>query len=284
VERFVTSRSSRFKAGHWKRVDVIYDFRAIVGDRTTRIFNMDSPRMLCLFEDHLNHSEVSHGYLSPVLSKCELFFPTSEYFPSSCSLMSAFPGEELDDSDLDFPGKRPDETGKESELSQTFEETNRAQSTCRNNVSPAIQKIMRMMRLTPCLSTTLTKRALSAGRLDHLDDSLRNLKRRLDASFTPDVAFRRHSMDGRLLETRESDSSISTRRSCDFTDALANDEFAVASVSHREIKRSPACVQIVATTDQASAEDYNYVSESYFLLMTSSRNQRMKNEASRERP
>jgi len=232
---------------------------------------MDSSRTLCLLEDH---SETSRGYFSSI-SNCELFFPTSkltsEYSPSSCSLTPAFPGE-LDD-----------ETGKKSE------ETNQAESTCRyNNVSPAIQKIMRMMRLTPtCLSTLPTnrtiltkRRALSTGRLDRPDDKTANddsicmLKRRLDASFSPDVASRRHSMDGRVSKTRESDSSMPTCRSRDFLDALANDE-AVASVSHREI---------VATTDQASPQDYNYVSESYFLLMTSSRNQRMKNEASRGRP
>jgi len=253
--------------------------------------------MLCLLEDRFSHSEASRDYVPAALSKCELFFPTSD-FPPSCSLTSAFPGEDLDDGDLDFSRKRSDETGKESELSsQTFEQTNRAQ--CRNNVSPAIQKIMRMMRLMPCLSTPLanrttltTKRALSAGHLDAKladddddDDSLCILKRRLDASFSPDVpAFRRHSMDGRALETRESESSMSTCRSCDFMDALANDE-AVASVSRSEIERSPARVQIVATMDQASpAEDRNYVSESYFLLMTSSRNQRMRNEAFRGRP
>ncbi|EZA53008.1 hypothetical protein X777_07186 [Ooceraea biroi] len=267
---------------------------------------------LRLPEGHLSQSYVSHDCFYST-SNSGLLSSSVEYFPSFNSATprasrKAFPDEEFNGSDLETPGKQSEESDKEFErelsrtLNRTFAgETNRARPTYRNNVSPAIQKIIRMMRM-PCLSTPLattpTKRAFSAGRLDHLNDSFEDevnddsiciLRRRLDRSFSPDVASRRHSMDGQLLKTmlaKERDFSmsrvaqnisLSTCQSRGLMDALADDTEPVVSAC--EMKQSPLCIQMVEKENEVSSEDCNQVSELYLLLMTSNRNQRMKNAA-----
>lgn len=281
-------------------------------------------------EDLFNQPEDSAECFSPI-SNCVFLSPADRrlFQTSQCffSLGSSTPQVSrkvfLDDNDSDCetPRKRSEESDKVSEdelsrriesrmLSHTFAgETDHVRPMYRNNVSPAIQKIIRMMRM-PCLShlentTSPRKRTFSAGRLGCLinrledkvssDDSICNLTKFLDESFNPDLASRRHSIDShtmRMMLARDNSSSmfqvtqnvsLPTRQPCDFAIAVANDEL-VANASCCEMKQSPVCVQIVKKEEdcnEVSSEDRNQVSELYFLLMKSNRNRRMKNAAFR---
>jgi len=260
--------------------------------------------------------EVSQDFVSPTFKS---FLPANEYFFSDEYLLSpefdslsrvtprrriklktsrkTFLKEKSNDDEFETPKKIAEEDDieflryKNLRMSSCCSEMNFTRPKYRNNISPAIENLIRIMGI-PFLLTpedSRTRRALSPDLFDSrisYDDfavSLLNRKCRDASSASPKtpVTSRRHSLDSCTLKamlTKVTDSSsprlaqkfLSRYQSLEFIDIPRSDERVIDS-SYCEIKESPQCVEI-AEEDEETFHETTYVSEAFFLLMASNRN------------
>ncbi|XP_012221833.1 uncharacterized protein [Linepithema humile] len=277
----------------------------------------DEKQASCSPEDCSDKIEVSQDFVFPIFKP---FSPANEYFSSI---------EYLSLPEFDSPSRVMPKTSKKTFLNEKsnggecetlkktaeendieflrYKNSRMSYWTCRsemdfarpkyrNNVSPAIENLIRIMGIPFLLtsedSRTPMKRAFSSGIFDGriaYDDYALLSRKRLDASFTspktPVFTSRRHSVNSRTLkamlmkETGSSSSQLAQKflsrcQSWESVDTPPSDERVVNS-SRYEIKESPQCVKI-AEKDKETFQETIYVSEMYFLLMASNRNRRIR--------
>ncbi|XP_029175221.1 LOW QUALITY PROTEIN: uncharacterized protein LOC114943698 [Nylanderia fulva] len=238
----------------------------------------DKKYVLRLPKNSLNLSEISEEYFSPVCevpAANECLSSPTEYFSPICATppttTKKFLYETLNDNMFETPKKIFEENENNDSPNTTFvSEVNlliRPKSNYNNNVSPAIEKIMRMMKIsassTPEKSPTPTRRVSSPNYFGKANEDpaiyiVKNAWMRAFPARKRTLSFPEWVVPLKTTLTREIEPPVpqmvqALSRYQEFVDS--NDEKIVDSPRYKEVI---------------------YVSEVHFLLMASNRNRRMR--------
>ncbi|XP_070158768.1 uncharacterized protein [Polyergus mexicanus] len=257
----------------------------------------DKRHVLHLPKDCFNTVEISHEYFSPVCessaAKGYLSSPTEYFSPYATPQTSKkeFLDEKLNDNMFETPKKIFEENENEFSLNDSFNvrcisEMNLIRPNYSNNVRPAIEKLMRMIKM-PSSSTPENSRTskrifspnyCSIGKANKDPPIYALTRKRLDTSFSSPKALatvsREHNVESFTLKAtlvKEIEPPLPRKvqaplRYQEF-DSFPDDQIVVGSPLYKVCKRV----------------DVIYVSEVHFLLMASNRNRRMRMAALRRR-
>lgn len=237
----------------------------------------DKKHVLRLSKDCFNPAEISQEYFSPLceFSATNEYLSSTEYFSPTCTTPKTtkkeFAYETPNSNAFETPKKIFERNVNNDSPNSTFvsEIDFTRPKYYNNNVSPAIEKIMRKMKMptssTPERSQTPIKRVFSPNY--HFVDKANEdpaicalVKKRLEASFSSPKA---HAIISRidsptLKATREVESPVPQ-----IAQTLSKCQESVDS-DNEIVVNSPRYKEII------------YVSEMHFLLMASNRNRRMR--------
>lgn len=266
----------------------------------------DEKQASCSPEDCSDKIAVSQDFVFPIFKPFSL---TNEYFSSEYLSLPKFDStsrvtpkiskktflnEKSNDGEFEMLKKTAEKNDIEflrCKNSQTpywtrCPEIDFARPKYRNNISPAIENLIRIMGISFLLTSENSRHVFSPGLFDGrtaYDDFALLSRKRLDASLTSlktsDLAARRHTVNSRMLKAmlmKKTDSSspqlvqkfLSRCQSQESVDTSPSDERVVDS-PRCEIKESSRCVKIA---EEEPFRETIYVSEVYFLLMASNRN------------
>jgi len=206
----------------------------------------DKKHVLRPSKDYFNRAEISQEYFSPLLESSAAnvhFYSPIEYSsPTSKTLKNEFPNENLNNTFehlIHLTPKKVFENKSEVSLNDSsstyISEMNFGPPKCYNNVSPTIEKLMRMMM--PSSSTpknSQTKRIFSSNcwSVDQVNEDSTGytpIRKRLDSSFLSPKVFvcQEHSLDSSMLKatlTKEIDFQIVPSRCQECVDYFPDDK------------------------------------------------------------